>query len=79
MMAISSASCVASSARPASRVDLLGLFPLLDHLGEQLEQLGVGRLALARSSRGDVAILDGGRDQAQRRDAALVLRLGREL
>ena len=78
MMAISSASCVRELGAPGVAVDLLRLFPLLDHLGEQLEQLGVGRLALACSSRGDVAILDGGRDEPQRRDAALVLRLGRK-
>ena len=78
MMTISSASCVRELGAAGVAVDLLRLLPLLDHLGEKLEQFRVGRLTLAEASRGDVAILDGGGDEAQRRDAALVLRLGRE-
>src|SRR4029079_1369821 len=57
-------------------VDLLGLLALLDHLGEQLEQLGIGRLRLADRARSDVAILDRGAHQPERRDASLVLRFG---
>ena len=57
-------------------IDLLRLLALLNHLGEQLEQLRVGRLRLAGSTRGDVAILYRRAHEPERRDAALVLRLG---
>ena len=77
MMAISSRFLLGEFGAAGIGIDLLGFLALLDHLGEQLEQLGVGRLALAGGARGDVAILDGGADQPERRDAALVLRLGR--
>jgi hypothetical protein len=62
---------------PGVAVDILRLLTLFDHLGEKLEQFRVSRLTLTETSCGNVAILDGGGDPAQRRDAALVLCLSR--
>ena len=61
---------------PRFGIDLLGLLALLDHLGEKIEHLGVGGLALAGRARGDVAVLYSRADQPERRHAALVLRPG---
>ncbi|MEJ0044647.1 MAG: hypothetical protein WDM81_21595 [Rhizomicrobium sp.] len=78
MIAISSRSAAGEFRAVAGLVGGDGILALLDHLGEQRENLVVAqKIAAGLGARGDVLVLQRGVDEAQRGDAARILRLHR--
>ena len=70
MISISSRSCVGEIGAAGLLVDVERFLALLDHLAHDVEDVGVGERHALGAAR--LAFHDGGVDQAQRRDAALL-------
>ena len=78
MIAISSLSCVARSARPAFSLNLLQFLPALRHLLEERQYIFIGH-GFSLPSRLDLLVLERGHDHPDRADAALFAGLHRRL